>query len=86
MGCNCKKQYDKMKRYADDGTEVVQSISLLSKLSNFVLQFLFGILIVALFIVMVIPLLLYVIVCVLFGLSPSIRILDLRKRLKINGN
>lgn len=81
MGCNCKKQFNKMLKYADKGEEDNEKEGLLVKIIQYIMGMGFGIIVAALFIVIVIPLLAYIIICVIFGLEPHIRILDIRKRI-----
>lgn len=91
MGCNCKKTYKKMSEYADNKEEIKASegkgltiSSAFRSIGLAISQFVLGLIAIALMLVFVIPLLLYVMFCLLFGKEPSVRIIDINKRLKKN--
>lgn len=93
MGCNCKKTYHKMSEYADNREEIeaarqqAKGLSISSAFKSIGLgisQFVFGLIAIVVMLVFVVPLLLYVMFCLLFGKEPSIRIIDLNKRLRKN--
>lgn len=80
MGCNCgKKNLSNISKYTDNGDDFNENKGILSKITEFMLQLLFGILIAAIFIVMAIPMIVYVVFCLIFNLTPSVRLRDFRK-------
>ena len=87
MGCNCKKTYDKVKKYADNREQLEQeeneiNQNIVNKVARFITQFFFGIISSCLFIIISIPLTLYIIGCILLGKQPYIRIKDPKKIFK----
>lgn len=89
MGCNCKKKYKAFSKIADNvygGTRNIKNKmsfgGVMKSLALGINQFILGIIASAAFIVLVIPLLLYVIFCILFGKEPSVRIPNLKRRLQ----
>ena len=79
MGCNCKKTYDKVKKYADNREQLEQeeneiNQNIVNKVARFITQIFFGIISSCLFIIISIPLTLYIIGCILLGKQPYIRI------------
>ena len=79
MGCNCKKTYDKMARYSDDVVlrQNKRDLSIGSGFKSILFvftQFIFGTICAGIVIIFIVPVLIYVIVCLLFGLEPSVRI------------
>lgn len=80
MGCNCgKKNLSNISKYTDDGRDFNENKGLLSKVIEFTLQIMFGILMAAIFIIMAIPMIVYVVFCLIFNLTPSVRLKDFRK-------
>lgn len=85
MPCNCKKSYDEMEKYSDDHVENgngLQKPGILYRFFTFLLQIPFGILCAALIIIMFVPCLIYVLVCVIFGLEPHFTLKLPRKKNK----
>lgn len=83
MGCNCKKNYDAMSPYSDEPIfeNNGKFSSMLSKFFTFLLSIPFGILCAALFIVMAVPVVIYVTICVIFGVQPHFNLkLPFRKK------
>ena len=78
MSCNCKNKANAISKKYGDG-EVEKPRTIFSKIIDFILQFAFGILCGAIIIVMIVPMLLYVIICIMFGKQASFRIKDLEK-------
>lgn len=80
MGCNCKKTKRTFKKYSD--SEITSSelrgrsnFSLVNALKTILLyinQFVLGLVASALVIILIVPMILYLIVCLLFGLRPHI--------------
>lgn len=80
MGCNCgKKNLSNISKYTDDGGDFNENKGLLSKVTEFTLQIMFGILMAAIFIIMAVPMIVYVVFCLIFNLTPSVRLKDFRK-------
>lgn len=85
MGCNCKKQtYDKLKKYADNREEIEKeeeelNQNIINKIALFITQIVFGIIAAAIFIVVAIPLILYIVFCILTGRQPIITIKNPKK-------
>ena len=82
MGCNCKKTVDKINEKLGDGEEVVEKSNPLSMIIKFFGQILIALLCGAITIVLIIPMLIYVIVCLMFGKQPHIRIRNFNKYIK----
>lgn len=83
MACNCKKKIEEIdKKYGDGNGNIVKNLNPLLKVLRFFAQLLFGIVCGAFMIVLVAPLLLYIIFCIMFGIEPMVRIIDIRKFLK----
>ena len=77
MGCNCKKTYDKVKKFADNREQLEQeeneiSQNIVNKVARFVMQIFAGIIASCLFIIVVIPITIYIIGCILLGKQPNI--------------
>lgn len=72
MGCNCKKKYDVLKKYSDDPAENDEKGGILWKIVVFLAQMALGILIAPLIIVIAAIFVIYMIICVTFGLEPNI--------------
>jgi len=78
MRCNCKKKVDKINEKFGDGGKDSENEFFLLKVLRFIIQMLFGILCGLLIIVMAVPMLLYVIICMMFGKEPTFRIRNLK--------
>ena len=72
MGCNCKKKYDVLKKYSDNPSESDGNGGILWKIVVFLAQMVFGILIAPLIIVIAAIFIIYMIICIMFGLEPNI--------------
>ncbi len=85
MGCNCgKNKINKIaEKYGDEGTITEKEVNPLLKIPQnilrFVLQFAFGLLCGAIIIVMLIPMLIYIILCMMFGKQPTIKLKNINK-------
>lgn len=81
MGCNCnKKTIKKLEKYSDNDETFDDKKNIFTKVVEFILQILFGILMAVIFIIMAIPMILYVTFCLIFNLTPSVRLIDIRKK------
>lgn len=83
MACNCKKNYEAMEPFSDEaiGGQTGKTSTVLSEIFSFLLRIPFGILCAALFIIMAVPFLIYVAICVIFGVQPHINLkLPLKKK------
>ncbi len=79
MGCNCKKTYDKVKKFADNREQLKQeedeiNQNIVNNVAKWITQIIFGIIAACLFIIVAIPVMIYVTGCVLIGKEPTIRI------------
>lgn len=78
MGCNCKSQNNFKKIVEKYGTEEDVSDNklkiYLNNIVNFILTIITGILSCALFIIMAIPVIAYLMICLIIGKSPVVRI------------
>lgn len=72
MGCNCKKKFDKLKEYSDEPTHDGENKGIIFKFFLFFVQLFFGILLAPLIIVITIPFIIYVIICIMFGIEPNV--------------
>ena len=77
MGCHCKKTYDKVKKFADNKEQLEQkeneiNQNIVNKMARFIMQIFAGIIASCLFIIVVIPITIYIIGCILLGKQPSV--------------
>ena len=79
MGCNCKKQVNFINQKFGDGQQ--QKVTPLQKILNFFAQIFFGILCAVIIIIMAIPMLIYIIICVIFGKQANFKVKNLNKYL-----
>ena len=80
MGCNCgKNKIREINQKYGDGNDGDKKVSPLAKILDFMMQIVFGILCGAIIIVMVIPMLIYIVFCLMFGKDASFRIRNLDK-------
>ena len=83
MACNCKKNYNALEPFSDEHIDGQgdKKDSILRKFITFLLSIPFGILCAALFIIMAVPFLIFVTICVIFGVQPRINLkLPLKKK------
>ncbi len=82
MGCNCKNKVDAINEKLGDGgrTENNKTNPLL-KILEIITQIGLGIVCGAIIIVMIVPMLIYVIFCIMFGKQANFRIKDYNKLL-----
>lgn len=77
MACKCKQNYDEMNKFADDyveNDEGTQEPGILYKIFTFLLRIPFGILCAVLIIIMFVPCLIFVLICIIFGLEPHFKL------------
>ena len=80
MACNCKKKVDLInEKYGDGGKDITWKNNPITKIIQFIAQFAFGIICGAIIIVMIVPMIIYVILCIMFGKEAKFRIRDLNK-------
>jgi hypothetical protein len=79
MGCACKNDLKKFEKYADGKIELEDNETLLGKIFQMILQFCFGIVAGAVIIIAVIPLLVYIIGCLLIGKQPFVKLFNIKK-------
>lgn len=88
MGCNCKTQDNfngLVKRYGDGvSIDDTKNRKILWKIINFLLKMVAAVLSSVLFIVMAIPTIIYVMICILFGRNPVIRMPWLNHQKKLS--
>lgn len=87
MACNCKNKYKKMEKYADGGSSQDNNGKKLNpfmKIIQILLQFCFGIFCGVVIIIMIVPMLLYIIGCLITGKEAHFRIKDFSKKKKAN--
>jgi hypothetical protein len=81
MGCNCKKTYDKLKKVADNREEIEEeeneiNQNIVNRVASFISQIAFGIIAAFVFIIVVIPLVLYITGCIILGKDPTVKIIN----------
>lgn len=81
MACNCKNKANAINEKYGDGDNGSIKKNPLIKITEFILQIAFGILCGAIIIVMIVPMLIYVILCIMFGKQANFRIKDINKLL-----
>lgn len=75
MGCNCKKKAEMIEaKYGDGKSGISAKLNPIMKVIQFFAQMAFGIVFGAIIIVMVIPMLIYIILCMMFGREPKINV------------
>lgn len=79
MGCACKNDLKKFEKYADGKIELEDNGSWYGKIIQALLQFCFGIVCGAVIIITVIPLLVYIIGCLLIGKQPFVKLINIKK-------
>lgn len=82
MGCNCKKQIDIINQKYGDGSHDKLKDNFLMKILIFFMKIIFGIICGGIIIVMVIPMLIYIILCLMFGKEATFRLNKLNKYLE----
>lgn len=81
MGCNCKNEIRIMEKYDENYQEEQEENNIFIHIVNFILRSFFGIIAGFFVIIAIVPLIIYVVVCLLIGVEPKIRIWDFNKRL-----
>lgn len=76
MGCKCNKRkvIEKLAKYSDDPTDKTLKLSFLKKILQWVGSIIMKIIMVILFIVILIPMSLYVLFCLIIGKQPVIHL------------
>ena len=86
MSCNCKAQNDFKKIASKYGEAVIDNESnniiliFLKKLLKIIFGIMSGIIGCALFIIMAIPMMIYVMICIFLGLEPVVKMTWIRKQ------
>lgn len=83
MPCNCKNTYKKMKKYADNGDlheDGGKKLSPFMKILQILLQICFGIFCGVVIIIMIVPMLLYIIGCLMTGKEAHFKIKNFKKK------
>ena len=78
MSCNCKNKLKTMEGYSDNISED-ENLNIVEKILQNIMQIGFGIIIGAILIVIMVPFLLYLIICIMFKKEPSFRIINFNK-------
>lgn len=76
MACSSCKNAARVARINGEGTNIMESRNWLTKILMFFPQLLFGILVGCILVILIVPLLIYVIACVMFGIEPKIKLHD----------
>ena len=80
MGGNCKNKVDAInQKYGDGGKSENTKVNPLLKILEIIMQIGFGIICGAIIIVMIVPMLIYIIFCIMFGKQANFRIKDVNK-------
>lgn len=79
MGCSCKNDLKKFEKYTDDKIELEMNDVWYNKILQSIFQFCFGIIAGSIIIILLIPLLVYVIGCLLIGKQPYVRLFNINK-------
>ena len=83
MSCNCKEEtYSGVKKYSDDGAEVLVPKTFVGKVFSFIFRLVFGILLSVIVIIALPFAVLYTIFVAIFGKGVSVNI---KKVFKLNG-
>lgn len=83
MSCNCKEEkYKNIKRYSDDGENVLESFGVFRKVFSFLSRVVFGILVFVLVIITLPIIVVVIILSAIFGHGVKI---DLRRLFRLNG-
>lgn len=87
MACNCKNKFKKMEKYADNTASQSKNEKKLNpfmKILQILLQLCFGIFCGVVIIIMIVPMLLYIIGCLITGKEAHFRIKNFSKKKKPN--
>jgi hypothetical protein len=80
MGCNCKKKYDVFKKYSDASSDEQEKSNIFWKILVSLCRIFIGILLAPLIIVIMLMFVLYVIVCIMIGVEPTINLKPFKKK------
>lgn len=79
MACNCKKKFDLIDEKYGDGNNDEGKKSILTKIAEFMLQLLFGAFCGVAIVVLIVPMIIYLIFCIMFGRDAKFKIKNLNK-------
>lgn len=79
MGCNCKRTMNTMVKYSEDEQDENVKTNWIKRIPNILFQAFFGLIVGSLVIVLIIPILIYVLICLILGKEPSLRIKNFNK-------
>lgn len=82
MGCNCKNKVDAINEKYGDGGKDNGRTNPLFKIIEFIMRIGVGILCGLIIIIMLVPMLIYIIFCLMFGKEATFRIRDFSKYFK----
>lgn len=72
MGCACKNRVKNIEKFSDDNTQYDEKPNFVMRILQSIVQMIFGIVVGAIIIVATIPLLIYIIGCIMLGKQPVI--------------
>lgn len=86
MACNCKKRINAIdKKYGDGGnSEENEKLNPILRVIQFIAQIFFGLLCGAIVIVLIVPMIIYIILCLMFGREAKVRLINPKKILRNN--
>lgn len=82
MGCKCKEKFNQFKSLSEDEEEEEYKLGFFGNIFKFLFRLVFGIICGVIIIIVAVPALIYVIICLLFGLNPKFNISWLVRRKK----
>lgn len=86
MGCKCKEIYNNAKQFSDEPEDLQKQTNLLSKIGGIFVRFVFGILCIALIIIIAIPFLIFFLINTMLGKDINIDISKIIEKTKRNKN
>lgn len=80
MACNCKNKINAIdKKYGDGNNNDGEKLNPILRIIQFIAQLCFGVICGAIIIVLIIPILIYIILCMMFGKDANIRLINPKK-------
>lgn len=74
MGCKCKEKFNQFKSLSEDKEEENYKLGFFGNTFKILFQLAFGIISGTIIIIVAVPALIYVIICMMFGISPKFNI------------
>lgn len=72
MGCACKNKIKSIEKYSEDNKDIQEDINIIMKVLQLCFQMFFGIFIGVIIVLVTIPLLIYIIGCIMLGKQPTV--------------